>query len=242
MLGLALHHQERNEEALHAYHNAHLAAVATGDPWHIAQNLICQADTYLTLGMYAEALHVIEEALGGLGEIDEEHRRARAHLLGCWADVAITMKDFETARQKLDAVTVFLDHISSNEEFDRSSWCELTGKYAYFTGDYPTAVQWCEQALSELPEQWILRQTLVLMPLIATYATIRDRDASLITVEKAAQVVPILNAPLMNKSVIDALQGLLLAFPHDTKVKTAVSGLLHQIRSNDQGSSHQNRG
>src|SRR5947209_20479726 len=101
--------------------------------------------------MYAEALNVIGEALGGLGDIDEEHRRAKAHLLACWADVAITMRDFETARQKLDAIPVFLDHLSSNEEFDRSSWCGLTGKYAYFTGDYLAAAQWYEQALSELP-------------------------------------------------------------------------------------------
>jgi DNA-binding SARP family transcriptional activator len=47
LVGLALHQQERYQEALHAYHNAHLAALATGDPWYVAQSLICQADTYL---------------------------------------------------------------------------------------------------------------------------------------------------------------------------------------------------
>jgi tetratricopeptide (TPR) repeat protein len=49
LVGLALHQQERYQEALHAYHNAHLAALATGDPWYVAQSLICQADTYLAL-------------------------------------------------------------------------------------------------------------------------------------------------------------------------------------------------
>ncbi len=93
LVGLALHQQGHYEEALHAYHNAHLAALATGDTWYVAQSLICQADAYLGLGMYAEALHAIEEALLGLGESDEMHRRARAHLLGCWADVAMTMRD-----------------------------------------------------------------------------------------------------------------------------------------------------
>src|SRR6266567_2144182 len=93
LVGLALHQQGHYEEALHAYHNAHLAALATGDFWYVAQSLICQADAYLGLGLYAEALHAIEEALLGLGESDEMHRRARAHLLGCWADVAMTMRD-----------------------------------------------------------------------------------------------------------------------------------------------------
>src|SRR6266567_1511802 len=34
LVGLALHQQGHYEEALHAYHNAHLAALATGDPWY----------------------------------------------------------------------------------------------------------------------------------------------------------------------------------------------------------------
>lgn len=80
------------------------------------------------------------------------------------------------------------------------------------------------------------------MPLVSTYTTMQDRDASLITVEKAAQVVPVLNAPLMNKSAIDALQGLLIVFPHEDKVKTTVSDLLYRIHSNSQESSQQSRG
>lgn len=153
----------------------------------------------------------------------------KAHLLGCWADAAITTKDYATARRKLDATAAFLDHISPNEEFDRSSWCILAGKYEYFTGDYPAAAQWYEQALREEQVQCIIRQTLALMPLISTYTVMQDRDASLITVEKAAQVVPVLNAPIMNKSVIDALQGLLIVFPHDARVKMVVTDLLQQI-------------
>lgn len=61
LVGLALHHEDRHEEALHAYHSAHLAAVATGDPWYIAQNLLSQANIYLALGRYTEAVRTIEE-------------------------------------------------------------------------------------------------------------------------------------------------------------------------------------
>lgn len=229
LLGLALHLHRCEEEALHTYRYAHLAAVATGDPLHIARNLIAQAAIYLALGRYAEAVQVLEEAYSYLGDLDEEHRRTKAHVLGCWADTAMTMRDYKAARQKIDAIAALLDQISPNAEFDRSSLCELTGKYAYLTGDYAAAIQWYEQALSELPGEWILRQMLVLMPLISTYTAIQDRDASLITVAKVAQVAPVLNAPIMNEPLIDALQGLLIVFPHETKVKTAVSDLLQQI-------------
>jgi tetratricopeptide (TPR) repeat protein len=118
LVGLALHQREHYEEALHAYHNGHLAALATGDPWYVAQSLICQADAYLGLGMYAEALHAIEEGLLGLGESDEMHRRARAHLLGYWADVAMTMRNFgETPfeRNAVSTVAVHHDH-TPNED------------------------------------------------------------------------------------------------------------------------------
>lgn len=205
LVGIALHHQECHEEALRAYHHAHLAAVATGDPWRIAQNLLSQANIYLALGRYAEAVQAIEEGYLYLGDINEEYRRTKAHLLGVWADVAITTKDFETARRKLDTVATLLDPIRPNEEFDLANWCQLTGKYAYFTGDYPAAAQWYEQALGELHMESIMRRTLMLMSLISTYTIIQDRDASLTTVEKAARVIPVLNAPIMNKSLIEAL-------------------------------------
>lgn len=230
LVGLALHHEDRHEEALQAYHHAHLATVATGDVWHIAQNLLSQANIYLALGRYTEAVQTIEEGYSYLGDADEEHRRTKAHLLGVWADVAITTKDFETAQRKLDAVAALLDQISPNEQFDRANWCQLTGKYAYFTDNYSAAAQWYEQALREGHVQCMIRQTITLMSLLSTYAHIQDRNASLMTVEKAARVIPVLNAPIMNKTVIEALQGLLIVFPHDSRIKVAVSDLLQRLR------------
>jgi hypothetical protein len=100
--------------------------VATGDAWHVAQNLLSQSDTYLALGRYTEAVQAIEEGYSYLGDVNEEHRRAKAHLLGIWADVAITTKDFATARRKLDAVAALLDQISPNEQFDRENTSGLS--------------------------------------------------------------------------------------------------------------------
>lgn len=229
LVGLALHHQDRNEEALHAYHHAHLAAVATGDPWYIAQSLICQADTYLALGMYAEALHVIEEALLGLGEIDAEHRRARAHLLGCWANVAMTTGDYSLAQHKLDESAVSLDHLSANEEFDRGSWLNLAGKYAFITGKYPLAIGYFEQALAESSADWMIHRVFALLPMMASYACEGDHDACIATAEKALAALNVLNAPSMNRIFTTTTREVLKAFPNDAHLGSLLIDAQHQL-------------
>ena len=229
LVGLALHHQERNEEALHAYHHAHLAAVATGDPWYIAQSLICQADTYLVLGMYAEALHVIEEALLGLGEIDEEHRRARAHLLGCWANVAMTTGDYSLAQQKLDESAVYLEHLSANEEFDRGSWLNLAGKYAFVIGKYPMAIGYFEQALAEASADWMIHRVFALLPMMASYACEGNHDACIATAETALSALGVLNAPSMNRIFTTTTQEILKVFPNNAHLRSLMIDAQHAL-------------
>lgn len=229
IIGTALHFQERHEEALHAYHHAHLAAVATGDPWYIAQNLICQADMYQVLGRSIEALQALEEALEYLGETEEEHRRARAHVLGCWVDTAIHMKNYALAEEKLDESASYVEQLSAKEEFDRSSWFHLAGKYALATGQYLTALDYFQQALDGLPPEWMLRRILVLLPMVAAYTCQGDRDASLNAAEDTLSVVKILNAPMINKPYAVSLHGLREAFPNDPQVRTFVAEALSQL-------------
>jgi DNA-binding SARP family transcriptional activator len=176
LVGLALHQREHYEEALHAYHNAHLAALATRDPWYVAQSLICQADAYLGLGLYAEALHAIEEALLGLGESDEMHRRARAHLLGCWADVAMTMSDYPLAQRKLDESAQYLDDVTVIEEFDRSCWLQLAGKKALMAGAYQQAAQHLEAALAANPAHWLVRRSFEPLPVTVSTPCLRSKS------------------------------------------------------------------
>lgn len=77
-IGIGLHFQERNEEALHAYHHGYIAALATGNPWYIAQSLICQTDSYHALGQFSMAIQAIEEALRVIaGSTDETMTHAR---------------------------------------------------------------------------------------------------------------------------------------------------------------------
>ncbi|MFL5624861.1 MAG: BTAD domain-containing putative transcriptional regulator [Ktedonobacteraceae bacterium] len=228
--GLALHFQERHEEALHTYHHAHLAAVATGDSWFIAQALICQADTYLALGMYAEALHVIEEALLGLGEIDEEHRRARAHLLGCWADVSMSMKEYSFAQKKLDEAAHYLDEVTVIEEFDRSCWLQLAGKKALMAGEYQQAVDHLEEALAANPPHWLLRHVGILTPLAMAYARMQEQEKSLFIAQQATPIVGAVNAPMTNKHFLEYIKDDILGrFPHDNKSHTFLTEIRHQL-------------
>jgi DNA-binding SARP family transcriptional activator len=230
LIGLALHHQDRNEEALHAYHNAHLAAVATGDPWYVAQSLICQADTYLALGMYAEALHVIEEALLGLGEIDEEHRRARAHLLGCWADVSMSMKEYSFAQQKLDEAAHYLEGATVIEEFDRSCWLQLAGKKALMAGDYQQAIDHLEEALAANPLHWLVRHVGILIPLAMAYARMQEQEKSLFIAQQAIPVIGAVNASMTNRHFLEYIQSDILGrFPHDNKSHTFLTEIQHHL-------------
>ncbi len=219
LVGLALHQREHYEEALLAYHNAHLAALATGDPWYVAQSLICQADAYLGLGMYAEALHAIEEALLGLGESDEMHRRARAHLLGCWADVAMTMRDDPLAQRKLDESAQYLDDVTVIEEFDWSCWLQLAGKKALMAGEYQQAAQHLEAALAANPAHWLVRQAGILLPLSMAYARMRNQERTLLIAAQAMPVISTVNAPLTNMHFLEYVKGDLVGhFPHDRKI------------------------
>jgi len=230
LIGKSLHFQERYQEALEAHINAHIAAMATGDPWYVAQSLICQADSRQALGERVQAIETIEEALRILGNPTEEALlRSKAHLLGCWADNAMTIGENITVQKKLEASARYLDQIPPNEEFDRANWFQLAGKYAFTTGDYKTAIEHFEAALAELPPSWIVRQILVLFPMMATYAHQQNQEASFATANKAVSAIRVLNAPGMNRTFGDSVRGLLEAFPNDSRVRTFVTSTLHQL-------------
>lgn len=230
LMGLALHQQQRYEQALHTYHHAHLAALATGDPWYVAQSLICQADTYLVLGRYHEALHAVEEALLGLGESDEAHRRARAHLLGCWADIEMTMGSYSFAQGKLDESAQYLDEHTLVEEFDRTCWLQLAGKKALMEGKYQQAVDSLEEALAVSPSHWLVRQAGILTPLAMAYARLQERDRSLFIAEQAIPIITSVNAPMANAYFLEYLQRDVLGrFPRDNRVRAFLGETQRQL-------------
>jgi len=232
-LGIGLHFQERDEEALEAYHHGYIASLATGDSWYVAQSLICQADSYHALGRYGLAIQAIEEALRVIAQApddDEKMTRARAHLLSCWADNAMMLRDDRTTQEKLDLAETHLDPGMSDEEFDRPAWLLIAGKYALTSNNDATAKACFEEALLALPEHWLLRRVMTATGLAMACARLGARDASLTLAMKLIPLLHITNAPLTNRWFTDYLQQDLLGrFPADGEVRGFVAATSQQF-------------
>ncbi len=229
-LGLGLHFQERKEEALHMYHHGYIAALATGNPWYVAQSLICQADTHLALGRHTEALRTLEEALSCLGDTDEEHRRAKAHILACLADTAMERGAHAEAHKKLDEAAAYLDQTTVIEEFDRSTWLQLAGKKALMIGEYQQAIDHLEEALAANPPHWLVRQAGILTPLAMAYARIQEREQSLSIARQAIPVIGAVNAPMTNKYFLEYIsKDLLGRFSRDREIHTFLAETQQQL-------------
>ncbi len=221
LLGVTLQFQKRNEEALYMYQEAYLAAMATGNSWFIAQNLILQADTCLVLGRYSDAVLALEEALSYLDDTDEEHRRVKAHLLACRADVAMTMEDYILAERMLDESARYLECLPVKEEFDRSSWLQLAGKRAILVKDYTQAETYLKEAARSNPPQLLVRHTGILTLLAITYARQNEREQSFLIARQAIPTLKALNAPLANTHFLDYLQqDIMNHFPIDSEGRT----------------------
>lgn len=225
LIGIALHFQERDEEALRVHQNGYMAALATNDSWYIAQSLICQADCYHALKQFDSAIYIIQEALNVIDiPINEAQTCAVSHLLTCWADSAMMLQDYKTAQEKLEAAEKYLTQIVLNTEFDRTSWRLLAGKYSLVTQKYASAIQHFEAALAELPEQWMLRRVMTAIGLTKAYAKIRERDSSLNIAKNLVPMLQTINASMTNRWFAEYLQNDLLdAFPTDALVHTFVT-------------------
>ncbi|HZS76471.1 MAG TPA: BTAD domain-containing putative transcriptional regulator [Ktedonobacteraceae bacterium] len=233
LLGIGLHFQSRDDEALRMYHQGYIAALATGDPWYIAQNLICQADAYLTLNRPLEAMQALQEAFSRLGESDEEHRRAKSHILACQADAHMAMKAHGEASRKLEQATVYLDQQGNAEEFDYASWLQIAGKNALMAGNYEQAVEYLGEATRLTPSHWLVRQPGILIPLAMAYARMREREKSLCIAKQAASALSMLNAPMTNSFLLEYIhkdvQGHLLQGKEMQKFITEIMQRLPQL-------------
>lgn len=231
-IGIGLHFQERDEEALQAYHHGYIASLATGDPWYVAQSLICQADSYHALGEYSKAIQAVEEALRIIARSTDEGdkmQRAKAHLLSCWADSAMMLHDERTTQEKLDMAEAFLDPHVSDEEFDRSAWLLIAGKHALHLGNNVTAKECFEEALASLPEQWVLRRVMTATGLAMAHARMGERDESIVNAQALVPLIQATNTPMTNRWFMQYLHHDLLGrFPTDSAIRAIVATTCQQ--------------
>lgn len=232
-MGIGLHCQQRDEEALQAYRYGYIASLATGDSWYVAQNLICQADSYHALGQYNMAIQAIEEALRIIATSTDDNdavTRAKAHLFSCWADSATMLHDNRTALEKLDEAETYLGPDIPNEEFDRSVWLLIAGKNALKTQNYVTAKDCFEKALTDLPEQWLLRRIMTATGLAKACARMEERDLSLAVAKDLIPLVRTINVPMTNYWFTEYLQRDLLGiFPADKEIQEFVAETHKQL-------------
>lgn len=231
LIGIALHFQERDVEALQAYRSGNIAALSTGDAAYVATNLICQSDCYNALHQYHLAIQRLEEALRIVGQpTNELFVQLKAHILTCWADNAMMLDDYKMAQEKLEVSEEYLDQIVPNENFDHASWLLLSGKYALRTKRYIAARSHFEQALAEIPTQWTLRRAMTATGLTKAYAQMRERDKSLEVAENLVPLIQVINASMTNHWFTEYLQQDLLAiFPTDVRVHEFVTSAYQKL-------------
>lgn len=179
------------------------------------------------------AIQTIEEALRVIARSTDEDgkmKRARAHLLSCWADNAMMLHDDQTTQEKLDVAETYLEPGISNEEFDRAAWLLIAGKYALNLRNYETAKNHFEEALIAIPESWYLRRVMTAIGLAMAHAHMRERESSLFLAKDLIPLIKTTNAPMINRWFTEYLQhGLLGNFPDDSEIQGFVVDACRQV-------------
>ncbi len=231
LIGMALHFQERHEEALRAHQSSYLAALASGDPLYVGESLICQADCYRALGCYDADLQMIQEALRLIGDPTEEAaKRIKAHVFTCWADHAMTLQQPDLSQEKLDESAEGIEGLSAHEAFDHAGWLLLAGKHALLMHRNMEAMQAFQQALAELPDHWTLRRVMTGIGLAMAYARLKEREHSFAVAEALVPQVQVVRAPRVYKWFADyLLQDVLASYPTDSRGRRFVADVCGSI-------------
>ena len=215
LIGSAYFFQGHYDASWQAHDKAYNAALEGADIWNMIQSLNSQSILLSSQGKYIEAIQTIEAALNLVNSSEERFIRSKAHLLAQWAINAVMLQEDYVVCEKLSASADLLDQVSPNEEFDQSHWQHVAGVCALINKKYIVATDLFEKALVTLPQNWLIRRGMTLIPLAIAYAHEQRRDACIATAKEASSVLRILDAKVMKTRFASVQQSILDAFPND---------------------------
>ena len=220
LIGSGLYFQNDYAAAQQAHTKAFRVALEGHDLWNQAQSLNWQAIVSNASGHHQEAIHHLETALRFVeGQNDREYLRLRAHLLANWAYNASIIGDQFIMERKLEASAAFLEHLDPNEEFDLIRWHQMAGDCMLMNHQYTQAIHHLEQALAQLPAEWLERRILTLIPLAKAYAHKQERDASIAIAREAATAINAVASVMLQQRFTEYLRILNETFPSDKQVQ-----------------------
>ena len=210
--GAALHFQGRYEEAYKAHEQAYIAALEGADTWNMAQSRGWQAYGFKAQELYPYALQACDASLRLVLQPQElESIRLRARLLAFSAENVALLGDEKEVQTRLRASEELLEHLpGQHEEFDRASWLQQSGNCALSLKQYDLARVRLQQALDEVPPQWILRTASTALSLARALTSMKEVDEALKIAKQALPLVKSLQSPVLTKAFIHYIQTELL--------------------------------
>jgi tetratricopeptide (TPR) repeat protein/transcriptional regulator with XRE-family HTH domain len=230
LLGASLLFQGHYEAARRAHEKAQIAALEGADLWAMAQSLNWQAIISQIRGHFQDAILSIEAALRLLGQREDVPGvRLRAHLLADWAYKAANLPEHTRLQEQLEASANMIKPLELDEEFDILQWQQIAGSCFLLRGKYSEAIHLLEQSLSQLPDTWLIRHLLTLLPLAESYARAGERDASLEAGSRVAALLERVEAGMLNLRFCEYSQALHAAFPNDQRVHAFIIQTQRQL-------------
>ncbi len=232
LIGATYHFQGRYQEALRAHEKAYMTALDGADGWNMAQSRSWQAYGWKALGRYADALQATDAALRLISQLDDtESIRLQARLLAFGAENAAILGDVKEVHARLNASESLLEQLPPlHEEFDRVGWLQWAGICALHLGQHELAITHLQQALDELPAQWIRRYVSTAIPLVCALARRKERAATLAIAQRTLPQLKALQARALTQEFLHCLHEDVLAnFPQDTRCQAFVAEAEQQL-------------
>lgn len=205
-------------EAQQALDRAYIAGLEAAHPWLIGQTLSWQAYVSNGLERPAQTLPIIDKALRIIAEHqDRESIRLRARLLTLGVENEALLGHKEETQIRLAEAQTLLEYLPEpHEEFDRVSWLQSAGECALALNNYDQSLIYLQQAVDELPQQWILRRASTLFSFAQALTRLKNAKQALAVAQQALPLIVSIQSPLFKQKFGHYLQAELLAtFPNN---------------------------